>query len=420
MAQALSVQFHDIVNRLFSTHREQFDDEGMAWNIVNLPEQRLRFVLEAERGEASFSELCRQFGIGRTTGYKWRRRFQADGMAGLAERSRRPLHSPGRTAESIEQQVVAERQRRGWGARKLEPLLARQGVGLAVGTIHRILLRRGLVAEEERHRPALKRFEHEQPNQLWQMDFKGVPQRYAWCGVAPLSVLDDHSRYLLGLEALKHTQGQAVRQVLEQIFGEAGLPEAMLLDHGAPWWNMQGAGWTKLSVWLMQQGIRLRFSGIRHPQTQGKVERFHGSLAWSWKQCGYPQPGSWQSWLDEFRQEYNHERPHEALGMQTPASRWRPSEQRWDPTPRSWEYPPGAWVKRLGVEGGLWLGNHRWEVSRALADQRVQLVEVERRILVYYCRTVVREIDLEQGRSLPAQLRLGDFVWPRQQGLDAG
>ena len=392
----------------------------MAWNSVNLQEQRLRFVLEAERGEASFSELCRQFGIGRTTGYKWRQRFRSDGMAGIAEHSRRPHHSPRHTAESIEQQVVAERQRRGWGARKLQPLLARQGVELAVSTIHRILLRRGLVADEDRYRPALQRFEREQPNQLWQMDFKGVPQKYASCGVTPLSVLDDHSRYLLGLEALPHNNGAAVRERLEQIFSDAGLPKALLLDHGTPWWNPQGAGWTKLSVWLMQQGIRLHFSGIRHPQTQGKVERFHGCLAWTWKHRGYPAEGAWQSWLDEFRREYNHERPHEALGMQTPASRWRPSEQRWDPTPRSWDYPCDAWVKRLGVEGGLWLGQDRWEVSRALAGQQVQLVRMEQRILVYYCRTVVREIDLVEGRSLPVEVRLGDFVWPRQGSLDAG
>ena len=134
----------------------------------------------------------------------------------------------------------------------------------------------------------------------------------------------------------------------------------------------------------MQQGIELRFSGIRHPQTQGKVERLHGSLHRALQRRGRPRRREdWQGWLDAFREEYNHERPHEALEMATPASRWRPSERRFEPRPKSWGYAEGAWVRRLGVNGALWLNGVRWEISRALAHEHVALERVGERILPY-------------------------------------
>ena len=163
-----------------------------------------------------------------------------------------------------------------WGARKLQVVLAREGVELARNTIHRILLRHDLVKQDDQHPPAVQRFEREQPNELWQMDFKGPkgwPQP-----VGPLSVLDDHSRYLIALAANGSTHGAPVREQLEEAFQRCGVPEAMLMDHGTPWWSQQAPSGHTLSLWLMRQGIRLHWSGIRHPQTQGKVERFHGSL----------------------------------------------------------------------------------------------------------------------------------------------
>ena len=391
----------------------------MCWNKVDVYEQRIRFAVAAERREQSVGTLCEEFGISRATGYKWWKRYQAKGVAGLVDGSRRPRNSPRRTRGEVEQKVLAVRRRTpDWGARKLHVKLAEQGVSVPVITIHRILLRHGLVAREDRRRPALQRFEREQPNELWQMDFKGLPTAWQTVGRTPLSVLDDHSRYLLSLRSPQRTTGHSVRETLEEAFGRCGLPQQMLMDHGAPWWNMQGAGWTRLSVWLMQQGIELRFSGYRHPQTQGKVERFHGSLHRALRRRGLPQREAWQNWLDAFREEYNHERPHEALDMQTPSSRWRPSERRFDPRPRRWQYPPGSWVRRVGVNGGLWLNNKRWEVSRALAEQEVALEQVGETILVRYCRTTVREIDLRRGRSVPVAITLNDFVWPHVSELE--
>jgi transposase InsO family protein len=395
----------------------------MSWRNVDVQEQRVRFVILAERKEKNMRQLCQEFEISPTTGYKWLKRFRAEGVGGMRERSRRPANSPRRSSPEIVKKILTERHKTpDWGARKLHLLLAEQGVKVPVITIHRILLREGLVAEEDRHRPAIQRFERERPNQLWQMDFKGMPE--AWKAErVPLSVLDDHSRYLLGLEALPHTQGWLVRQRLEQIFGWAGLPEAMLMDHGVPWWNMQGAGWTRLSVWLMQQGIRLYFSGYRHPQTQGKVERMHGSLQRALRKRQRPdRPEQWQGWLEEFRQQYNHVRPHEALQMRRPANVWQPSSRPFDPTPKRWEYAEGAWVCRVGTNGGLWISNKRWEVSRALAGEHVELERVGQRILVRYCRTTVREFDLDSGRSLPMDVNLREFVWPTapaEGGADA-
>lgn len=387
----------------------------MPWNEVDVREERIRFAVLAERGERPLAALCREFGISRATGYKWWRRYQAEGAGGLEERSRRPHVSPRRTAREVERRVIELRQLTpDWGARKLRVRLAQQGVALPAITIHRILVRHGLVAAEDRRRPAQQRFERERPNELWQMDFKGMPA--AWrTGVTPLSVLDDHSRYLLGLRAQTRTTGRAVRANLEEMFATSGMPEQMLLDHGVPWWNMQGAGWTKLSVWLMQQGVKLRFSGYRHPQTQGKVERLHGSLHRALQFRGRPRrPQDWQRWLDAFRDEYNQQRPHEALQMQTPASRWRPSGRRYDPRPRRWQYPPGSWVVRVAGYGGLFLENKRWEISRALADQWVALERVGHRILVRYCRTTVRELDLVSGKSTPLlSVDWNDCLWPQ-------
>ena len=167
-------------------------------------------------------------------------------------------------------------------------------------------------------------------------------------------MLDDHSRYLIALEQTGTTRVEAVRERLEGVFRGNGLPEAMLMDHGVPWWGARAAhGWTQLSVWLMKQGVRCCFSGIGHPQTQGKVERFHGALE---QARARPGAGAWleQSWLDGFRQEYNQLRPHEALGMRTPASLWQPSPRAYDPNPPAWDYGQGAELRQVNSDGDLY------------------------------------------------------------------
>jgi transposase InsO family protein len=173
-------------------------------------------------------------------------------------------------------------------------------------------------------------------------------------------VIDDHSRFVVALEKTGTTRTAAVQERLERAFLTYGLPEAMLMDHGTPWWNAQvPSGWTKLQVWLMKQGIQCLFSGIRHPQTQGKVERFHLALEMA-RRRRLRENEMNQEWLDQFRYEYNYLRPHEALDMQTPSTRWLPSPRRYDPNPPPWCYPEGAEVKQLGSQGQLKLDGQRW------------------------------------------------------------
>jgi transposase InsO family protein len=372
----------------------------MAWRRVEVEEERVRFVVAASRGERTMSALCAEFGISRPTGYLWLERYRSSGIAGVQVRSRRPHVSPDRIAATIEQRIVTLRQKHpDWGARKLAVLLEREGYRVPATTVHRVLLRQHLVRAEDRHRPALKRFEREQPNQLWQMDFKS---QKGWNRpVGPLSVIDDASRYVIALEGIWSTCGEAVQERLQAAFIECGMPDAMLMDHGVPWWNKNSAGgWTRFSVWLMKQGIQLLFSGIRHPQTQGKVERFHGALEVA-RRRGLPEPALHQRWLDNFRQEYNHLRPHEALAMKTPATVWRKSEKLYEKEPAEWSYPDGSEVLRLEKTGQLRLDGRRWQVSGPLAGERVQLIRIEHRVLVFFCNTLIRELDLaNQGSTM--------------------
>jgi transposase InsO family protein len=369
----------------------------MPWKTMDVQDQRVEFVVSASRQIKPFSALCAEFGISRPTGYLWVERYRAGGVAAIAERSRRPHCSPERTSEQLEARVVQLRLRYpDWGARKLAVLLGRQGIELPAGTIHRILLRYDLVREADRHIPAVQRFEREQPNELWQMDFKG-PKNWPH-PIGPLSVIDDHSRYLIRLAATGGLDGALVKEQLERAFEQCGVPLAMLMDHGTPWWNWQSfSGRTQLSLWLMRQGIRLYWSGIRHPQTQGKVERFHGSLQRALDCRGMA--GDPQHWLDAYRLEHNHVRPHQALGMRTPANLWQPSPRRYNPCPPPWEYPHRAWTLKVDCQGTIDIGDHRWRIGKTLAGERVLIQPVEQRYLVFYCATLVRELDPAIKRS---------------------
>jgi len=239
--------------------------------------------------------------------------------------------------------VVALRRQYGWAGRKLRVLLAAEGLTLAPATIDRIIRRAGLVDLDEAHRPAPQRFARAAPNELWQMDFKGqYPLAAGWC--FPLSVLDDHSRFAVGLAALAGTAGGPVDAQLVRCFQAYGVPAAMLVDHGVPWWApANGHGLTRLAVMLLRQGIELIYSGVRHPQTQGKVERFHRTLARRLRQWGVPTTlaGFGQA-LARFRIEYNEVRPHEALGDEPPQAHYVPSPRRYQPRPPAWGILPNV------------------------------------------------------------------------------
>lgn len=377
----------------------------MPWRTESVMDQRVEFVLRARAGAESIAALCRDYGVSRPTGYLWLDRYQEVGSVnGLAEHSRRPLHSPQRIAAAVEAAVLALRDKTAWGGPKIAKALERGGVRVAAATAQRILKRHGRVVPPGVQKTKL-RFAREQCNELAQMDFKGDYRlRRGKC--YPLSLLDDCSRYLHGLWPLPSPGGAGVKQSLETYFRAHGVPLSLLLDHGTPWFsttNRQGLTW--VSVWLLKQGVILRYSGIRHPQTQGKVERFHGTLKKRTKHRGEPRTLSeWRAWAVEFRQEYNFERPHEALGNKTPGEVYQAVNLRaYQEQPREWEYSGGV-VKRLNPQGQLYYRQQTYFVSEALASERVRVDELEGKLLVTFRHLTVREIDLRTGANMAVLL----------------
>ena len=381
----------------------------MPWKTERVMDQRVAFVLRAEQGDESLAKLCREYEISRPTGYLWLKRYRAGGnIMDLAEHSRRPLHTPRRTDRTIETAVLALRDEKGWGGPKLAKVLGQRGVKVAPATAQRILKRAGRVLEPAAQQ-ATTRFARAECNELTQMDFKGEYTLSPREKCYPLSFLDDCSRFLHGLWPLSSTGGEGVKQSLEGYFRAHGVPQSILMDHGTPWFsttNQHGLTW--VAVWLIKQGVRLKYSGIGHPQTQGKVERFHRTLKARTTHRGAPTTMSeWQRWAAEFRQEYNHERPHEALGMKTPAEVYKAINLRpYQEQPRAWEYSAGV-VKQLNTQGMLYYKQQTFFVSEALASERVQVDELDDQLLVTFRHLTVRQIDVRTGKStallLPAR-----------------
>lgn len=379
----------------------------MPWKVESVMDQRIEFVLRAQRREATISQLCREYRVSRPTAYRWLHRYrEAGSLTALSEHSRRPRHSPRRTSAEFEEQVLRLRDEKGWGARKLHTLLARSGVELPISTIHRILGRAGRLRVPEQRPSSTRRFARAACNELWQMDFKGE-YRLAQGKCYPLTLLDDCSRYLLGLWPLAGTGAVGVHEVLQAHFRQRGVPQAMLMDHGAPWYSMTNQhGLTWLAVWLIKQRVRLYYSGIRHPQTQGKIERLHRSLNERTRHRGLPATlCEWRPWAQEFRCEYNEERPHEALGMKTPSEVYNGENLRpYQEQVEEWEYTGGE-VRRLNHQGMLnWRGG-RYFVCEALAGERVRVDELDALLVVTYRQQSIREIELRTGRSRALGLR---------------
>ena len=383
----------------------------MPFSGVSAMDRKREFVELAGVEGANVRELCRRFGVSPTTGYKWLGRWRAEGAAGLGERSRRPAGSPGRTAASVEAAVLAVRaaSNEAWGGRKIRHVLARDAAaGQAAGqaavpsasTITAILRRHGrLAAGLAEHRGPFRRFERETPNELWQMDFKGHFALHAGTGTGrchPLTVLDDCSRFNLMLCACGDEQAGTVKRALEAAFRRYGLPLAILADRGPPW-GEAGGELTGLAAWLMRLGVRLLHGRPRHPETQGKEERFHRTLkAEALAGRSFRDLAACQRAFDAFRQRYNHERPHEALGMAAPATRYRPSPRRFPEVLPPIDYGSGAAVRKVDGEGFISFRNRPFRIGRALRAQPVVLrpTAEDGVFAVCFCSQRVREIDL--------------------------
>lgn len=248
-----------------------------------------------------------------------------------------------------------------------------------VSTVHAILKRNGLIepAESSKHQ-AFVRFEHPQPNALWQMDFKGHFPMRSGGRCHPLTVLDDHSRYNLCLQALDNERASSVQQCLMRIFARYGLPWRMLMDNGAPWGDRLDHPYTPLTVWLMRLGILVSHSRPYHPQTMGKDERFHRTLnnELITRHC-FVDLAHAQALFDPWRELYNCRRPHQALGMQPPATRYRMSTRAFPQRLPEPEYPAGLPTRIVQQQGKLSYAGHDYRVPKAFRGQRVALLHNE-------------------------------------------
>lgn len=331
--------------------------------------QRLEFVVLATQSGIAFSELCRRFAVSRKTGYKWLTRYKADGAEALKDRSRRPHRSPKQVSPAVAEAVIALRRQTGWSGYKLRRRLQDLGSDEvpAASTCTEILRRADLLKQDVATGP-MQRFERSQPNELWQMDHKGDFATQAGPRCHALTMLDDHSRFNLVLDAASNQRTATVQTALTGAFERYGLPETILCDNGGVWGNVApGAGHTPLTVWLLRLGVRVIHGRPYHPQTQGKEERFHRTLKdellsrHTWRDLAHC-----AQLFSHFRQRYNHERPHRALAGDTPASRYRPSVRAMPvhlPLPQYDDMD----VRTVRAKGVITFGNQTWYIGEAFA-----------------------------------------------------
>jgi transposase InsO family protein len=373
----------------------------MPWQEVDRMSLKTELVMLAQADGANMAELSRRFGVSRKTAYKWLDRYREYGVAGLEERSRRPSGSPWMTEPAMEKLVVALRKPQGWGGRKIARRLSDLGHqnAPAPSTITGILRRHGLLnAEDSERSKAWIRFEHPYPNALWQMDFKGhfaLPQGRCH----PLTVLDDHSRFNVVLRALDNERGAGVQATLIDAFRRYGLPERMTMDNGKPWGHEPGSGVTALKLWWIRLGIRVSHSRPYHPQTQGKDERFHRTLkAELLKRREFVDLMDCQRAFDGYRNIYNLQRPHEAIELATPITRYCQSPRPYPERLPTIDYGPADQVRKVQHGGELNFKGRQFKVSSALHGYPVALrpSTIDGCYNVYFCHHRVAEIDFRE------------------------
>ncbi|MES2606414.1 MAG: IS481 family transposase [Pseudomonadota bacterium] len=370
----------------------------MPWQEIGTVDLRTEFVGLARAGTVSFSELCRRYSISRKTGYKWLHRHDEQGVNGLVDQSRAPKQQPAHTIPEVEALVVACRdQYPYWGGRKLKGVLAQQGhLHIpAPSTITAILRRHGRLSSPVEPLP-LHRFEHAHPNELWQMDFKGhIPVGRQRCH--PLTVIDDCSRFSLCLEACGDERKGTVQQALTSVFRRYGLPRRMTMDNGSPWGG--NGRFSRLTVWLIEHGVTVSHSRPYHPQTQGKDERFHRTLkAELLGRREFDTMERCQHAFDHWRQQYNQVRPHEALGMQTPASRYECSQRHWEEQLPEYEYSPIDELRKVSPDQCVSFQRYVILVGEGFVGKKVAFrpTTIDGRYTIHFCHQQIGEVDLRE------------------------
>jgi putative transposase len=360
----------------------------MPWAERSVVKLRKEFVLKALAREVPFRELCREFGISRKTGYKWLERFHERGFEGLVDQSTRPERSPGRTTGEIAVEIIRLRQAHPtWGPKKIRKLLSKrlplESDLPSLRTISRVLTRVHLNRPKKRRRPAdqgwmlqasRKHVVVEQPNDLWTVDFKGWWTTRDGRRCEPLTVRDAFSRFILALQILPRSDTDGVRAVFEELFERHGLPKTIQSDNGAPFAAGRSlAGLTKLSAWWISLGIDVVRSRPGCPQDNGAHERMHADISIELQTQSAQSIRAQQRACDDWRTEFNHIRPHEALGLETPADVYRSSPRRLMRA-RIGGFPDDVEIVRLGPYGKFWLdGRHHVFVSTSLGGMQVGL-----------------------------------------------
>jgi transposase len=363
--------------------------------------QKLEFIKFALQADSSFSELCRRFNLSRKTGYKLLNRFKQEGIEGLQDRSRAPKHKPKKTNIIMEEKILSLRKRKpAWGGKMIRNVLLNNGETdvPAHSTITDILHRYGCIHDEDPTKNKnIERFEHEKPNDLWQVDYKGhFPMRTGRCH--PLTMLDDHSRFSLGLRACDNERGETVKKHFIDVFEEYGLPWRINFDNGSPWGSVQRADrYTEFSFWLIRLGIKVSFSKIRRPQTNGKIERFHLTLKNELLQFNY----FWnlkdaQKKFDVWRTEYNLERPHQALDMKPPITRYAISNRKYLHSLPAIEYRDNDLVRKVNTAGNISIRNKKIFVGEALRGLPVGVREHPEgdKYNIYFCNQKIACISM--------------------------
>jgi transposase InsO family protein len=369
----------------------------MPWKETTVMGQRADLAQEMLRRKQPVRVIAAKYGVSRTTAYEWQQRFAQHGLAGMAQRSRRPAHSPHKTAADIEERICALRQRYPtWGSRKLHRLLANEGLeGLPCErTVARVVSRNGYAAQQAAVQPAAQRFERPAPNELWQVDCKTVfylhskPRQR----VVPMTVLDDHSRFLVGLYAHGDRQVETLWPALWELLGEYGMPQCILTDNDRVFRGHRG-GITTWTARLWRLGIEHISGRPYHPQTQGKVERLHGTL-----QGDLLADRLFRDWDEvrsafaQFRELYNHHRPHEALQLDVPADHYRASDRQRPAQLPPVEYAPGALLRKVWANGAIHIRGCRVHVGEGIAGEHVQLTDTGAAFGIQYAGHTIREV----------------------------
>ena len=371
----------------------------MPFRERSVMEGRQEFCRQVMEPGANMSALCRQHGISRRVGYKWLGRYSEAGVAGLVDRSRRPLHSPERTEDELEAAVLSVREEHpAWGGRKIARVLRDRGVSAPPpSTITEILRRHGKLDGPRAGQPrAFVRFERAQPNELWQMDFKGhFPVGAGRCH--PLTVVDDHSRYAVTLRACADEARGCTQPALERTFRRYGLPEGILVDNGPPWGTSSRHRHTRLTAWLMRLGIEPIHGRPFHPQTRGKNERFNGTVKREvLDRGGFQSLAGLQARFDRWRQLYNHVRPHEGIDNVPPACRFQPSARRFPRELAEPEYGSDCIIRRVQEDGRISFQGRPRFISGAFAGHPIGLRPTNQDGLfhVLFCRFHVADLDI--------------------------